>query len=377
MKKTFSKKEKESIIKEHLKGKTITTLAKEFKVSRTSLYSWKKDYLNGKKAINIADYQRLKEQLAKEENIIKILQTTSEFVNLPSIKKYDTITELSDQYSITTLCEALKVAKGSYYNHISRAKRENSIHNKRRAELEPIIEEIYNTNKQIYDAGKIAAIMKDRGYIVSKQFVANIMHQNNWFSIRSYSKTLYLQNKKRKENILNQNFKATRLNEIWVSDVTYFKLNNKTYYICVIIDLYARKVVAVKTSQKNSTQLVKSTFKLAYDSRNIQNDLLFHTDRGSNYTSKTFMNYLDKLGVTQSFSRKATPYDNSVCESFFSNMKREELYRTNYRSEKEFLQSVKNYIIFYNSERPHNTNMNLTPNRKEANFLSSTRVATT
>ncbi len=63
------------------------------------------------------------------------------------------------------------------------------------------------------------------------------------------------------------------------------------------------------------------------------------------------------------------PYDNSVCETFFSNMKREELYRTNYRSKKEFLQSILDYIEFYNNRRPHATNMNLTPNKKEATFF--------
>lgn len=122
---------------------------------------------------------------------------------------------------------------------------------------------------------------------------------------------------------------------------------------------------------KNSTQLTKSTFKIAYESRSTENELLFHSDNGSNYISKTFMKYLDSLGVKQSFSRRSMPYDNSVCESCFSNMKREELYRTNYRSETELKDSIKRYIAFYNGERPHSLLRYRTPDRAEAEFYKN------
>ena len=101
-----------------------------------------------------------------------------------------------------------------------------------------------------------------------------------------------MQNQKRKENILNQEFNTTNPNEVWVSDVTYFKYNNKTLYICVVIDLFTRKVVACRVSHKNSTQITKSTFKIAYELRQPDKSLLFHSDRESNYISKTFMDYL-------------------------------------------------------------------------------------
>jgi len=153
-------------------------------------------------------------------------------------------------------------------------------------------------------------------------------------------------NQEHKENILKQEFKVDHPNTVWVSDVTYYHYNNRTYYICVILDLYARKVVAHRISLSNSTQLTKRTFKLAYESRQPKENLLLHSDQGANYTSRTFMTYLKQLNVQQSFSRKGTPYDNSVCESFFANMKREELYRRNYKTETEFFNGVHNYIAF-------------------------------
>lgn len=136
---------------------------------------------------------------------------------------------------------------------------------------------------------------------------------------------------------------------MWVSDITYFRFNNKNYYICAIIDLYARTVVGYRVGIKNSTQLAKSTFKVAYENRKPNEPLLFHTDRGSNYRSKTFCSYLKSLNIKQSYSRAHIPYDNSVMESFFASLKREELYRTKYRSENEFKAAVDNYIIFITS----------------------------
>ena len=134
--------------------------------------------------------------------------------------------------------------------------------------------------------------------------------------------------------------------------------------------MYARAIIGYKIGQKNSTQLVKSTFKLAYESRSPEQGLIFHTDRGSNYRSKTFCSYLKSLRVTQSFSKAHVPYDNSVMESFCASLKREELYRTKYRSEYEFRTAVDKYMIFYNESRPHAKNGYKTPNKKESEYFS-------
>ncbi len=207
----FSDKDKKAIIDRHLSGETITSLAKEFSISRTTIYTWKNNYVKGKKPVNLIAYKNLENTVLKQLDIIKILQSTSNLVNSPSLQKYDTITEMSKEYNVATICEALCVPKGSYYNHILRAKKDNSLANMRRAELTPIIENIYHENKQIYGADKVSTILRERGYKVSKKLVSDIMHKNNWFSIRSFSKTLHTQNQKRKENILNQNFTAKDL----------------------------------------------------------------------------------------------------------------------------------------------------------------------
>ena len=113
----------------------------------------------------------------------------------------------------------------------------------------------------------------------------------------------------------------------------------------------------------------KTTLKKAYDNRNPNGSkLIFHSDRGNNYVANVFMDYLKSLGIEQSFSQKGTPYDNAVVESFFNTLKREELYRTKYTSEKHFRESLKEYVEFYNENRPHTTLRYMTPNKAEEEY---------
>ena len=194
------------------------------------------------------------------------------------------------------------------------------------------------------------------------------MRDMGLISIRQDAKSIYDKEQRKLKNRLNQQFNVSKPNEVWVSDVTYFRWNEKNIYICAIIDLYARRVVGHKIGVRISTQLVKSTYKLAFESRQPGKGLIFHTDRGSNYRSKMFCDYVQSMGVTQSFSRAHIPYDNSVMESFFSSLKREDLYRTKYRSEKELRTAIDNYMVFYNEKRPHDKNGYKTPEKKETEY---------
>ena len=134
------------------------------------------------------------------------------------------------------------------------------------------------------------------------------------------------------------------------------------------MDLFSRQVISYKIAVKNSTQLTKAAFKAAYESREPKNGLIFHSDRAANYISTTFQKHLASHGVIQSFSNPGTPYDNSVMESFFSSLKRESLYRTDFTSEKSFKRTVDKYMSFYTHERPHSMIKYKTPCQAEEEF---------
>lgn len=172
------------------------------------------------------------------------------------------------------------------------------------------------------------------------------------------------------ENHLKQKFNPDKPNLIWVSDITYVKVATGFCYVCVIIDLFSRKVIAYKTSHKIDTKLVRDTFFLAYSKRNQPKGVMFHSDRGVQYTSKDFRKILDDAEFVQSFSAKGHPYDNAVAESFFKYLKKEELNRRTFNTINVLNLSLFEYIEgFYNKNRPHSANNFLSPNEKENLFL--------
>ena len=170
-------------------------------------------------------------------------------------------------------------------------------------------------------------------------------------------------------NHLKQQFSQNAPNLVWVSDFTYLKAGGKWYYLCVVIDLFSRKVIAWHLSAKPDVELVMTTFKKAYNARNAPYGLMFHSDRGSQYTAFAFRQLLDSLNVVQSFSKKGYPFDNAVCEAFFKYLKKEETDRRTYATLNALKLSVFSYIEgYYNSKRPHASLGYLTPDEVEAAF---------
>ncbi len=375
MNKKYSEEEKATILEKHSYGESISMIAKQFNVSRTTIYRWIKENNDNiprhKQKVNMKIYHELERKYLRQKKIIQILQSSPCLVNSPLDIKIETIDKMvSEEFTINTLCEALCVPKGTYYNRKLRGKQGYTEAMRKRDEIKPIIKEIYDESNQIYGPGKVHAILKDRGYTVSINVVASIMHDNNWFSIRGGAKALYEINMERRENLLKQQFTVSRPNEVWVSDVTEVSFKGKKMYLCVIIDLYARKVVAYRVSNKNNTPLTKKTFDMAFKIREPKEKLLFHSDQGANYTSRTFRMHLKEKEVEQSFSRAGMPYDNSVCESFFGIYKQEEFYRTNYKTETEVKKGINNFMNFYNTKRPHSLLRYRTLDAHEAEYFS-------
>ena len=120
----------------------------------------------------------------------------------------------------------------------------------------------------------------------------------------------------------------------------------------------------IRISQSSSTQLLTKTFRQAYSERKPETGLMFHSDRGTQYISYTFVRLLETL----SLSRTGRPHDNAVSEAFFSILKKEELYRRRYKSEIDMIQGIHHFIDFYNNERPHSTLQYKTPVQKEQEY---------
>lgn len=369
----YTETERKKIYELWQTNQPVSRITELTEASRSTVYRTIKGYeLKGNSESILRKYvAKLETKIRRLEQKLEIIKQVGCSPNAPLREKLVALETLYGKYSVHLLCETMEVSRGTFYNHILRNKRDNTWYAKQREILRVEIKRVYDDSNQVFGAGKITAVLKERGYNTCEETVRRLMKDMRLVSIRQRAKALYEQEKRRvPKNVLNRQFTVKRPNSVWVSDVTCYKFGDKIFYICAILDLYARKVVGCRVGLGNSTQLVKRTFKEAYENRKPEK-LLLHTDRGSNYASYTFNSYLKSIGVTHSFSRAYVPYDNSVMESFFSNMKREELYRRKYRSEREIHKAISDYVNFYNDKRPHISNGYKTPTAKEELYFTN------
>lgn len=368
MSKRHDEKQISACCLDYRNGKSIREILLRYSISKTTLYRWLKlQKTKDKRSIGINVDRKAVVELERQRKMLAIYQKTGLGIGSPFSERIQAIQKLNGEYSLNLLCLTLGVPKATYYRTIEN--KETQFEIKCRT-LTPIIEEIFDESKQASGARKITEILREMGYSVSPDTVAKIMHRNGWFSVRAGAKKLYLQNQKRIENLLCQQFSVSKPNEVWVSDVTEIKYGKYKYFICVVLDLFSRKVIAFHISMKTTVQLVNRTIKKAYEARNPKEPLILHTDRGVNYTSKVYNQTLRLMNITHSYSGSGNPYDNSVCEAFFKTLKEEELYRREYHSEAEMKKSVSDYIERYNTKRPHTYLRYKTPEWVETEYFA-------
>ena len=152
-------------------------------------------------------------------------------------------------------------------------------------------------------------------------------------------------------NLLKRNFKATKPNQKWTTDITYLIYKDKRLYLSTILDLYDRKVVAYQISKFNDLNIVLNTLNEAISKRKDVSGLILHSDQGYQYTSYEYKAVCSSNNIQISMSRKGTPIDDSPMESFHGILKKETLYNNEISSIQEYQALVEDWIIFYNTSR--------------------------
>ena len=256
------------------------------------------------------------------------------------------------------MCKIFHLDPSCYYKwlkglHASRAERRISITSE--------IIRIFHWSRERYRSRRIAAELSAAGIKVCRSFVAKIMLENNLHRpkrLKFKKTTISSPRYPAAENLLNQDFKASSQNQIWVSDITYIRTKKGWAYLTAVIDLFDRKVLGCSVSETmKAADTTIAAFKQALRCRPLAQSqkLIFHSDRDIQYACKDFVYILSKNSqISQSMSRKGNCHDNAVAESFFKTIKTELIYRNNYGSIKKAKTSVISYIKnFYNTCRRH------------------------
>jgi transposase InsO family protein len=163
-------------------------------------------------------------------------------------------------------------------------------------------------------------------------------------------------------NLLNRAFTVDKPDTCYVGDITYIATREGWLYLATVIDLYSRRVVGWSMADNMRTPLVNDALSMALNQRKPNNNLLWHSDRGSQYTFESHCSLLAAHSITQSMSRKGNCRDNAVAESFFHSLKTELVHHFDFATRAEAKQEIFEYIeVFYNRKRLHSANDYMSP----------------
>lgn len=191
----FTKEEKMAFVKRYQEGETVIRICNEKQIPRSTFYRWIQDYqqtvTDAGTVVTPQAFQHLKRKVKKLEDTVQALKTVNCTVSSPLQEKLKAMEALHGQFSVHTLCEALDVPRGTFYNHIFRNKRDNTLAAKRREELKVQIQKIYDDSEQIYGAGKITAILRNQRIKTSEKYVSELMKELEISSVSTTAKREY------------------------------------------------------------------------------------------------------------------------------------------------------------------------------------------
>ena len=257
------------------------------------------------------------------------------------------------KWSIEWMCKQLEISRAAYYKWLKHEIPEAEIENIKLAELIKEYDERFN---HILGYRRMTSWINHFNHTnYSKKRIHRIMKKLGIHSVIRKKKAKYIYSKpdETAENLLQRDFYATSPTHKWATDVTEFKVpgDKKKIYLSAIIDLYDRYPVAYVISGRNDNQLVFKTFDKAIMA-NPDAKPIFHSDRGFQYTSKTFKKKLEKQEMTQSMSRVGHCIDNGPTEGFWGIIKSEMYHMHEITDEKSLRNAIGDYIRFYSEKRP-------------------------
>lgn len=372
----YNEENKKEFVQRYLKGERVIDICATYGIPKSTLYNWIKQYRvvtspDSNLTVTIKEYYLLMKENKKLRIENEILHKSSCSIYASLEEKLPEIERLQKEgdYSVHALCRAFDVRRSTFYHYLFR-RPEQTVREKEAEVLKPLIREIFDDTKGRIGAKKIRSILVSRGYTISPERVVKLMNEMDLVCVMKKKHINYNFSEKGKyyPNRLKRKFTQYEPNKVWVSDITRLYINYIPYQLCVIIDLFPRKVIAYKIARSADAELVLDTFKQAYEYRGRPSDLMFHSDLGTQYISYKFKTWLRSERVKLSYSNPGCPYDNAVAESFFRTIKAEEISIRFYKTYEKLIESIDDYMLFYNEKRPHQKLKYLTPNQFEENY---------
>ncbi len=268
--------------------------------------------------------------------------------------------------AVTAVCEVLSVSRSGYY---AWQDERETLRTKRDRELMPLIRDIFWKHKRRYGTRRIAQELLFQGEPCGVARAARLLKTQGLRAIQPKSFRPRTTESRHtlgySPNLLAGRAAPTRINEVWVGDLTYIRLKRAGFgYLSLLMDLFSRRIVGWEFSESMTEPLVLSSLRTAIISRQPPTGLIHHTDRGGQYAGKTYRGVLRRAGMAQSMSGADNCYDNAFQESCFGTLKTE-LELDEYEDAAEAVRELSSYITYYNVDRRHSSLDYLTPTEFE------------
>lgn len=258
------------------------------------------------------------------------------------------IAKLRPKYSLEILLLVAELPRSSYYYHAKRQSAPDKY-----CEAKAAITAIYHEHKGRYGYRRITAEMHNRGSVINHKTVQRLMKELGLACrVRMKKYKSYKGEVGRiAPNLLERDFKASKPNQKWVTDVTEFSLFGQKLYLSPILDLYSRDIVSYTLSERPVLSMTTDMLRKAFAQIPDNTGLILHSDQGWQYQHKEYQRLLTDKHIRQSMSRKGNCLDNAVMESFFAILKSELLYLQKFDSLEHFKAELIDYLDYYNSHR--------------------------
>jgi transposase InsO family protein len=207
-----------------------------------------------------------------------------------------------------------------------------------------------------YGRPRITVELRRRGWTVNHKRVGRILREDNLLCLRK-RKFIVTTDSNHQFPVypnLAGTMELTGIDQLWIADITYIRLETEFVYLAVVLDAYSRRVIGWALDRHMEDDLSIAALNLAFRRRRPTEGLTHHSDRGVQYASRDYTGLLKNRGVRISMSRSGNPYDNAKCESFMKTLKYEEVYRNEYRDFQEAYASIGEFLeLVYNQKRLH------------------------
>ena len=280
-------------------------------------------------------------------------------------------------YPTDGMCRWLSVSRSGFYEWRTATP---SAAARRRVLLAGLVAAAFEAGRGTYGARRIRAVLGNGGHPVSLRLVRRLMREQGLRACqpRAYRTTTRPDpTAPARTDHLGRDFTATAPGVKLVGDITFIRTWEGWLYLATVIDCYSRRVVGWSMAEHMRTPLICAALDMAATNTALSPGCVFHSDRGSQYTSAEHYRHSTDLGVTLSAGATGVCWDNALAESFFAALKNELVYRTVFSTRKKTRRAIAEYIeVFYNRQRLHSTLGYQTPAAVEASYRqSSTKAA--